>query len=102
MDTDKIKKEGKYSVEQIYSAIDRIFIEKGMNKLPIEDGFEYCGNERPTDFAYFGRIMTGLKKQSWFINNASTWLLCNNDDVDDPQDFSEEDLLVHYGKRAAI
>ena len=99
MDDDKISKEGKYSIDQVYAAIDRIFTEKGMRKTAIDGGVEYSGHERPTDFAYFGRIMTGLKKQPWFMNNASTWLWCSNDDVDDPADFSEEDLLSHYGRK---
>lgn len=31
------------------------------------------------------------------LDNASTWLLCNSDDVEDPNDFSVEDLL-HYDR----
>ena len=72
-----------------------------MEKVLIADGVEYCGHERPTDFAYFGRIMTGLRKQAWFMENASTWLFCNSDDADDPSVFEEEDLLAHYGMKAA-
>ncbi len=44
--------------------------------------------------------MLGLKEQNWFMDNAVTWLYCNSDDSDDPDDFDEEDLLVHYGKKA--
>ena len=34
----------------------------------------------------------------WFMDNANTWLYCNSDDSDNPKDFNEEDLLIHYGK----
>lgn len=34
------------------------------------------------------------------MDNANTWLYCNSDDSDDPNDFNEEDLLAHYGKKA--
>ena len=45
--------------------------------------------------------MLGLKEQSWFMDNAKTWLYCNSDDSDDPSEFNEEDLLVHYGIKVA-
>ena len=61
---------------------------------------EYLGNERPTDFGYFGQIMLGLKNQAWFMDNATTWLLCSNDDADDPKKFNKEDLLKHYATYA--
>lgn len=99
MNTEKIEQEGKYSINQIYSALDRIFKEKGMERTSAIDKLEYQGHDKPTDFAYFGRIMTGLKKQEWFMDNASVWLLCSNDDMDNPSEYNEEDLLLHYGIR---
>ena len=97
MNENKIQNSDKYSIEEINAAIDRIFIDRGMEKKEISDGVEYYGHERDTDFAYFAKIMTGLKKQSWFMDNADTWLLCNNDDMENPTEYNEEDLLAHYG-----
>ncbi len=99
MDEDKINKSGEGSVERIYSAMDRIFFGKGMSRDDTANGIEYLGDERPTDYANFGIIVNGLRKQSWFVENADTWKLCSNDDTDNPNSFSEEDLLVHYGLR---
>ena len=96
MNQDKILRDGDYTIDQVNSTIDRIFAEKGMEKKEVDGRVEFCGHERTTDFAYFGKIMTGLKKQSWFIDNADTWLLCSNDDTDDPLVYNEEDLLKHY------
>lgn len=96
MDEDRIKEKGQYSVDHVYSVMDRIFEKKGMRRIDTLKGIEYLGSERPTDFGYFGQIMLGLKNQSWFMDNATTWLLCSNDDADDPKKFNEEDLLKHY------
>lgn len=96
MDENRIKEQGQYSVDHVYSVIDRIFEKKGMQRIATDKGIEYLGHENPTDFSCFGQITLGLKDQSWFMDNATTWLLCSNDDVDNPADFSEEDLLKHY------
>ncbi len=101
MDEDKILADKKLTLEQIYTALDRIFSKRGMEKKITERGIEYLGHENSTDFAYFGKIMLGLKEQAWFVNNAKTWLFCNSDESDNPNDFNEEDLLVHYGIKVA-
>ena len=102
MNNNKLETQNEYTPEKVYSALDRIFEQKGMERIVTSKGIEYCGHDKPTDFGHFGQIMIGLKKQAWFMDNASTWLFCNNDDVDDPNDFSEEDLLAHYGKQVAL
>ena len=100
MDENRIKESEKYSLDKVYSALDRIFRDKGMVKVSTDNGIEYCGNDRPIDFAYFGKIMIGLKKQDWFMDNVSEWLFCSNDDTDDANVFNQEDLLIHYGRKA--
>ena len=96
MNEEKISTSKEYTVERIYQALDRIFSNKGMDRTDTDRGIEYVGHDRPTDFAYFGKIMLGLKDQPWFMDNAKTWLYCNSDDSDNPTDFNEEDLLDHY------
>lgn len=100
MDNEKINLSDAYTTDQIYSALDRIFKKRGMDRVDTDRGIEYLGHNLNTDFAQFGKIMLGLKEQNWFMDNAVTWLYCNSDDSDDPDDFDEEDLLVHYGKKA--
>ena len=102
MNDEKISSSNEYSHERIYSALDRIFAQKGMDRKETEKGVEYSGSGKNTDFAYFGKIMLGLKKQPWFMDNVSEWLFCNSDDSDDPNDFNTEDLLVHYGRKASV
>lgn len=100
MNEEKIKKSERYSLDKIYSALDRIFREKGLKKVMASNGIEYYGSDRPVDFAYLGKIMLGLKNQEWFMDNVSEWLFCSNDDTDDDSIFNQEDLLVHYGRKA--
>ncbi len=101
MNEEKIAASNEYTVDRVYEALDRIFTTKGMDKRETDRGIEYYGHENPTDFAYFGKIMLGLKKQTWFMDNAQTWVYCNSDDSDNPDEFNEEDLLAHYGRDVA-
>ena len=77
-------------VQEMYSCIERAGVR------------EYCGKEDPMDFGRFSLIYNTLKRQDWFMSNASTWLLLNSDDSDDPTDFSEEDLLAYNRSKAVL
>ena len=101
MDDDKIRSHNDYTPDRVYSALDRIFFKKGMERTDTDRGIEYIGPGKAADFAHFGNIILGLKEKPWFMDNASTWLFCNSDDSDNPEDFSEEDLLLHYGRVAS-
>ena len=57
MDEEKICTSDQYTIEQVYQALDRIFSDKGMDRTDTDRGIEYVGHDRPTDFAYFGKIM---------------------------------------------
>lgn len=98
MNEEKISTSREYTVERIYRALDKIFSEKGMERTNTDRGIEYTGHGYPTDFAYFGKIMLGLKDQPWFMDNAKTWLYCNSDESDNPNEYAEEDLLAHYSR----
>ena len=97
MDEDKINIEKRYPLESVYGMIDKLFMKRGFLKSPeSKRALVYCGMDRPVDFAYFGVIVNFLKKQPWFMENVSVWLLCSNDDSEDPNVFDEEDLVKHY------
>ena len=97
MDKDKIESNGQYSIESINEKIDGIFLRHGLNRFESGEDVEYRGSGKSTDFGNFTIILNGLRKQSWFMDNATRWILCNSDDSDDPNDFSEEDLLEYFG-----
>ena len=102
MNDEKIKDENENTLDRVYSGLNRIFEHFGYSAEEVEGNLEYKGTSDPRDFGQFGRIYNGLRKQTWFINNADTWLLCNSDDVEDPNDFSIEDLLNYDGSRVKV
>lgn len=100
MDENKINFEKKYRLEGIYRTIDVIFIKKGFPRVEdISGTLVYRDNGHGEDYGKFGVIVNTLKKQTWFMDNVAVWLLCDNDDSDNPDDFNEEDLLTHYRKK---
>lgn len=101
MDENKIEN-SEYTMDRVYAGLERIFSQFGYVGFNNNGKLEYLGNSDPGDFGKFCRIYNGLRKQPWFISNAETWLLYNSDDVDDPNDFSIEDLLHYDGSRVRI
>lgn len=100
MNDDKINAEKKYQSDKIYQTIDGLFHKVGL--LHVEDAagsLVYRDNGSEQDYGRFGRIVNTLKKQDWFMDNVKVWLLCDSDDSDNPDDFNEEDLLLHYRQK---
>ena len=102
MNEDKIETESEYTLDRVYNGLNRIFSQFGYIGEKVEGNLEYKGNNDPRDFGKFGRIYNGLRKKAWFVDNADLWLLCNSDDVDDPEDYSVEDLLNYDGSRVKV
>ncbi|MBP3896285.1 MAG: hypothetical protein J6D57_00405 [Mogibacterium sp.] len=102
MDEGRILTKSEYTPSQIYETINKVFNQQGFTCTEKSGVREYCGKEDARDFGRFSRIYNMLKRQPWFMDNAMTWLLLNSDDSDDPNDFSEEDLLAYNRRRAAI
>ena len=103
MNDDKITHENKYNLEGIYKAIDNTFFNMGFHRaMNDSDYLVYCDNGNSRDYGLFGRIVNFLKKQTWFMENVSVWLLCDNEDTDNPTQFNQEDLLLHYRKKQAM
>ena len=87
----------------MYAAIDKVFSKHSFGKIMFEDGtIAYTGNGNPADYGIFGMIITWLKDKSWFVNNLDKWLWYNSDDGVDDNDFTVEDILFHYTKRASV
>lgn len=80
MNEDKIRSEGKYSLEKIYKVIDEAFAEKNLPK--IEKGVYQDRNGRH-DYADMGNIILWLVQEEWFMQNVSSFLWYVNDSVED-------------------
>lgn len=103
MDCNKVNIGKKYSIDAIHSTIDSMF--EKLELLCQEKTPElrvYRGNGDAKDYGRFGRIVNILKRQEWFMDNVAQWRLYDSDDSDNPQDFNEEDLLIHYQKKRTL
>lgn len=100
MDRNKIIIENKYKIEGIYSTIDNAFMQMGFpRQVSDADILVYHDNGNARDYGRFGRIVNTLKRQTWFIENVAEWNLYESDDMDNPNNFTVEDLLAHYRKK---
>ena len=70
MNEDKIIKEGKYTLEEIYANIDDLADFSGMKK--IDKNYYVSKNDTPSDLGCFA--YTNLKRKSWFMENVKEWL----------------------------
>lgn len=101
LNEEKIINENKLDLNTIYDKLDSIFKKRGFGLSIDNDCRTYSGTGADTDYPNLGIILNGLKKQDWFVSNLLIWLLCTNEDSDDPEDFEEEDLVEYFGFRAA-
>ena len=70
MDEEKILREGKYTLEEIYKNIDDLAEFSRMKKI---DKYYYVSkNDSPTDLGCF--VWSNLEEQDWFIDNVKEWL----------------------------
>ena len=101
LNEDKIRGENKIDLKTIYEKLDGIFKKRGFS-LSLDNNLRvYSGTDSAADYPNLGIILNGLKKQDWFVSNLSVWMLCTNEDSDNPEDFEEEDLVEYFGFKAA-
>ena len=81
MDEEKIIREGKYTLEEIYKNIDDLAEFSRMKKI---DKFYYVSkNDSPSDLGCF--VWSNLEEQDWFIENLKEWLWLDKDDGVQPR-----------------
>lgn len=103
MDNHKIETEQKYNSESIYSTLNNAFSRMRFQRISDEsNALVYCDNETGQTHGSFCQIINSLKKQGWFMENVSDWILYHSDVSDNPGDFREEDLLARYQRRRSI
>ena len=80
MNEDKIIKEGKYTLEEIYKNIDDLAEFSRMKKI---DKYYYVSkNDTPSDLGCFA--YSNLEEQDWFIDNVKEWLWLDKEEgIDD-------------------
>ena len=94
LDVEKIERERKYNLQDVWRLIDEIFAKGKCTKEIQSDGaVMYSGNpNRNNNLADFGLAYLLLQKRDWFVDNAKTWIWYNNDD-DESLPFQDTDCL---------
>lgn len=87
MDEEKIIREGKYTLEEIYKNIDDLAEFSRMKKI---DKFYYVSkNDSPSDLGCF--VWSNLEEQDWFIENVKEWLWLDKEEgIDNILEVSKE------------
>ena len=87
MDEEKIIREGKYTLEEIYKNIDDLAEFSRMKKI---DKFYYVSkNDSPSDLGCF--VWSNLEEQDWFIDNVNEWLWLDKEEgIDNILEVSKE------------
>lgn len=103
LNDEKILTENIYQLEGIYRAIEKVFEDNQLLKKMDSDGtMTFYGTGSRKDYAAFGRIITWLKKEKWFMDNVTKWVWYNSDNGNSDEDFSIEDVLYHYTKKTSV
>ena len=87
MDEEKIIREGKYTLEEIYKNIDDLAEFSRMKKI---DKYYYVSkNDTPSDLGCF--VWSNLEEQDWFIDNVKEWLWLDKEEgIDNILEVSKE------------
>ena len=102
LDQDKIRSEGKYAPDSLYQTLIHAFDKEQLDHAVEQDGtMVFTGRGRKKDYGCFGKLITALKKQAWFMEYVERWVWYNSDDGEDEDDFAVEDVLLHYTNRAS-
>lgn len=83
MDEEKILRENRYTLEEIYNNIDELAEFARMKKI---DKYNYISkNDTPSDLGCF--VWSNLNEQNWFMENVKEWLWL--DKIEGTQDILE-------------
>ena len=103
LDEDKICAEGKYTPEALYQTLEKAFSSYQLDYIAAPDGtLFFVGRGRARDYGCFGKLITTLKAQPWFMEYVIRWLWYNSDDGADENDFVIEDVLEHYTSKVSV
>ena len=99
LDEEKIRKDGLYTVEQIWEMIDeKSFLTGRFEKKTQENGgIMYVGNTRDPRYedwmGLMGAFYASIRDKKWFARYVLQWILYTNEEETDCGDFDDEDLL---------
>lgn len=103
LDEERIKREGKYSLEKMWAVIDEAFSHGQCIKEVQPDGaVMYSGNpNRDNYLSDFGVAYVILMDKKWFAELAVKWIWYDNDD-DENLPFVDSDCLIRARKEFGL
>lgn len=103
LNAEQISEGGKHTPEVLYGMLIRAFQKDQIDysEKPDETVL-FVGRGCTKDYACFGKLITALRNQSWFMEYVERWIWYNSDDGEDENDFVVEDVLLHYTNRTSI
>lgn len=96
LDNDKIVKEGKYPIKDIYYTIEKIHKDNGfLRDYDLEDGsMVFYGTNGWADGDGMMRAQYFLQRQDWFMRYVSKWTGYENEQCAYDDEFIEVDVLA--------
>ena len=79
-DEEKVRREGKYNVDEMQDSIDMSFADLEIPKI---DRGVYQAQGKSKDFSHFLGICMGLRKVEWFMKYIDTWIWEKNNSFED-------------------
>lgn len=103
LDIEQITQAQKYTPQAIQLSVDNTFGKHGFRKEIQPAGTVCCyGTSAVKDYGIFGRLITTLKDKDWFMPYVAKRPWYTSDDGKNENDFSAEDVLLHYvGRESA-
>ena len=103
LDEEKICSDGKYALGSLRQTLVNLFAKYQIDYVTEPDGtLFFIGRGLAKDYGCFGKLITTLKNQPWFMEYVIRWIWYNSDDGEDENDFSIEDVLRHYTSRVSV
>lgn len=100
LDEGKIREAGRYAPDSLRQTLIQAFVKQQLDSVVESDGtMIFVGRGQAKDYGCFGKMITTLKNQQWFMEYVVRWLWYNSDDGENEEDFAIEDVLKHYTNR---
>lgn len=95
LDEEKVLKDGKYDLDDMWRLIGKRFVEYGCTVERQSDGsVVYSGTEYNDYYTAINLGINFLEVQPWFAKYCTKWIWYDNDD-DESLPYSEEDILAN-------
>jgi hypothetical protein len=104
MDNDKILKEGKYPIKDIYYTVEKTYTDNGfIRDYDAEDGaMMFYGVKGWEDFHGYGKANFTLENRDWFKRYVKRWTAYENEQCRYEDDFLEINIIDSFKQAERI